>query len=178
MIKQALRYLLDVLEAKDTPAASQGVDDLDAVRAAPRSNPVAPGPATCFVVDASDADFLQIRAVMDSAQATAVRVSAASLQHAVSTEAPSIIFVGVPEGGESAARAMLMNLAAAAFGGSVQLVGATPNIVVEPLDPAASSRTLRTLEPLVSPLGRNALEDIVKSEGLARTADGAIAVDW
>ena len=37
MIKQALRYLLDVLEAKDTPTAAQGVDDLDAVLAAFRN---------------------------------------------------------------------------------------------------------------------------------------------
>ena len=179
MITRFLRYLLETLEARDRIKAA--AVPTAAEQSVQRVNPSAPAKpaaaASCAVVDPMDRDLAQIRAIMDEANAEVVVTNAASLPAVLTKATPNVIFISVAEGAEETVRAALARLASGEYGGAVQFVGANDRVPVEALCEAAAQQSVRTLPSLVSPVTRQAIEETVKSEGLARTPGGEIAVD-
>ena len=180
MIIKALRTLLDVLESKTAAAPSLAVDNFDLGRESakvsnPMSSPVAP--AICFVVDPNEADLKQIGSVLKEAGASMEVMTAAGLPAAFSAHTPSVILMGVPESGVDMATSNLKHIGAAAFGGAVQLIARKGTAQLAALREAPGAHSLRMLATLDSPVSRQALQETVRSEGLARTATGAIAID-
>ena len=183
MITKALRYLLEKLEAREAKAAAAAARAGESLAPLvthvvdePPSTP--PPPASCVVVNSSERDLTQIRSLMQEANAEVVVATSENLTNAdVAKAANGVIFMGVAEGAEEAARATLAKLGAAHYGGAVQLLGANERVSMEALAEAAARESIRTLPSLVTPVTRNAIEETIKSEGLARTASGAIAVD-
>ena len=185
MITKILRYLLNTLEAKETPSPTANTEAVGHPTGEPagfadhhpQPSTHPPPAASCLVVDSSDRDLTQIRAIMSEAKAAVEVATGESLPGAATKTTPGVVFLGVAEGGEDSARTALAKLGLAQYGGAVQLVGANDRVSVEALCEMAAQQSVRTLPSLVSPVTRHALEETVKSEGLGRTANGAIAID-
>ena len=171
MLRKAIEFFRQLME-KGEPADDDAPDALPKPKIEPRSRSVA------FIVSTGESDRQQITAALESTNASVERLSNAQAITAAAAKArPDVVFMGVAEGGESAMLDLLRKIDPSALGGAVQFVRENARVALEPFDKLAQERGVRSLPSLTSPVTREAIEQTIASEGLARTQAGAIMVD-